>query len=101
MQVDERLARQYRGIAMERMTPRDFDPNRIDPDIDAEPIAALSFLLELPHCLRIDDLVFLVSDDGDSWAGWNPDSIGHIAGMAAPLPRDDLSPRLRVELKQK
>lgn len=57
---------------MEPLTPREFDPNQIHPDGDAEPIVALSFLLELPHCLRIDDLAFLVSDRGGSWPGWNP-----------------------------
>jgi hypothetical protein len=85
---------------MEPITPREFDPSRINPDEDAEPIAALSFLLELPHCLRIDDLVFLVSDRGGSWPGWNPDAIGYATGMSSPAPEDDLKPRFRVEMKQ-
>jgi hypothetical protein len=85
---------------MEQLTPRQFDPNRINPDDDAEPIVALSFLLELPHCLRIDDVAFLVSDRGETWPGWNADAIGHATGMSAPVPEDDLSPRFRVEIKQ-
>jgi hypothetical protein len=85
---------------MEPITPREFDPSRIRPDDDAEPIAALSFLLELPHCLRINDVVFLVSDRGGSWPGWNPDAIGHETGMSAPVPEDDLKPRFRVQIKQ-
>lgn len=85
---------------MEPITPREFNKSRINPDEDAEPIAALSFLLELPHCLRIDDLVFLVSDRGESWPGWNPDAIGYAAGMSAPVPEDDLKPRFRVQIKQ-
>lgn len=68
---------------MEEITPREFDPDRINPDPDAESIAALTFLLELPHCPWIDDLVFLVSDRGGSWPGWSPDAIGHMAGMPA------------------
>jgi len=85
---------------MEEITPPRFDPDRLEPDPDAEPIAALTFLLELPHCLRIDDLVFLVSDRGGSWPGWSPDAIGRMAGMAAPVPEEDLRPRFRVEVKQ-
>lgn len=85
---------------MEPLTPREFDPNRISPDEDAEPIVALSFLLELPHCLRIDDVAFLVSDRGGTWPGWNPDAIGHATGMSMPAPEDDLKPRFRVETKQ-
>jgi len=85
---------------MEPLTPREFDPNRITPNEDAEPIAALSFLLELPHCLRIDDVAFLVSDRGGSWPGWNPDAIGHATGMSMPAPEDDLKPRFRVGIKQ-
>jgi hypothetical protein len=34
---------------MEELKPRQFDPDRIDPDPDAEPISGLTFLLELPH----------------------------------------------------
>ncbi len=85
---------------MEPITPREFNTNRINADEDAEPIAALSFLLELPHCLRIDELVFLVSDRGGSWSGWNPDAIGYATGMSAPVPEDDLKPRFRVQIKQ-
>ena len=85
---------------MEEITPREFDPSRIKPDDDAEPIAALGFLLELPHCLRIDDLVFLVSDRGGSWPGWSSDAIGYATGMSVPVPEDDLRPRFRVEMKQ-
>jgi hypothetical protein len=85
---------------MEPLTPREFDLSRINPDEDAEPIAALSFLLELPHCLRIDDVVFLVSDRGGTWPGWNPDAIGYAIGMSVPVPEDDLKPRFRVEIKQ-
>jgi len=85
---------------MEGITPREFDPNRISPDEDAEPIVALSFLLELPHCLRIDDVAFLVSDRGGTWPGWNPDAIGYATGMSMPAPEDDLKPRFRVEVKQ-
>ena len=85
---------------MEAITPREFDPSRIKPDPDAEPIAALSFLLELPHCLRIADVVFLVSDRGGSWPGWGPDAIGYLTGMSVPVPEDDLKPRFRVEVKQ-
>src|ERR1700726_1849875 len=85
---------------MEAITPREFDPSRIKPDEDAEPIAALSFLLELPHCLRIADVVFLVSDRGGSWPGWGPDAIGYMTGMSVPVPEDDLKPRFRVEVKQ-
>jgi hypothetical protein len=78
---------------MEPLTPRDFDPDRIRPDEDAEPIVALSFLLELPHCLRIDDVAFLVSDRGGSWPGWNPDAIGYATGMCMPAPENDLKPK--------
>ncbi|HET7416630.1 MAG TPA: hypothetical protein VFJ61_03255 [Solirubrobacterales bacterium] len=85
---------------MEELKPRQFDPDRIDPDPDVEQISGLTFLLELPHCLRIDGLIFLVSDRGGSWPGWNPDAIGHMVGMAAPVPEDDLRPRFRVEVKQ-
>lgn len=85
---------------MEPLTPRDFDQDRIRPDEDAEPIVALSFLLELPHCLRIDDVVFVVSDRGGSWPGWNPDAIGYATGMSMPAPENDLKPRFRVEMKQ-
>lgn len=85
---------------MEKIRPRKFDPDRISPEPDAEPIAALTFLLELPHCLRIDDLVFLVSDHGGSWPGWNPDAIGYMAGMGRAIPEDGLKPRIRVEVKQ-
>ena len=82
------------------IVPREFDPDRIDPAPDAEPIVGLSFLLELPHCLRIADLVFLISDRGGSWPGWGSDAIGHMVGMSAPVPEDDLRPRFRVEVKQ-
>ncbi len=85
---------------MEPLTPREFDSTRISPDEDAELIVALSFLLELPHCLRIDDVAFLVSDRGGTWPGWNPDAIGYATGMSMPAPEDDLKPRFRVEIKQ-
>lgn len=85
---------------MEEITPREFDSDRINPDADSESIATLTFLLELPHCLRIDDLVFLVSDRGGSWPGWSSDAIGHMAGISAPVPEEDLRPRFRVEVKQ-
>lgn len=85
---------------MERLNPPPLDPDRILPDPEAESIAALTFLLELPHCLRIDDLVFLVSDRGGSWPGWNPHAIGHMAGFERPIPEDDLRPRFRVHIKQ-
>ena len=44
----------------------------------------MTYLLELPRCLRIDDLVFLVSDHGGSWPGWNPNAIGYMAGLGRP-----------------
>jgi hypothetical protein len=85
---------------MEKIKPPKLDPDRILPAPDAEPIAALTFLLELPHCLRIEELVFLVSDRGGSWPGWNPDAIGHMAGLSRAVPQNDLKPRFRVEVKQ-
>lgn len=57
---------------MKRLARRQFDPNRIKPGDDAEPIVALSLLLELPHCLRIDDVAFLVSDRGGTPCGPRP-----------------------------
>lgn len=86
--------------AIEELNPPPVDPERIDPGPEAEPIAALSFLLELPHCLRIDNLVFLVSDRGGGWAGWNPHAIGHMAGFDRAVPEDDLKPRFRVHIRQ-
>jgi hypothetical protein len=85
---------------MEELNPPLLDPDRILPHPEAEPIAALTFLLELPHCLRIDDLVFLVSDRGGTWRGWNPHAIGHMAGFERAVPEDDLRPRFRVHVKQ-
>jgi hypothetical protein len=85
---------------MEPLNPPPLDPAKIHPGPDAEPIAALTFLLELPHCLRIDDLVFLVSDRGGSWPGWGPDAIGHIAGLEVAVPEADLKPRFKVHIKQ-
>jgi len=85
---------------MEELNLPPLDPDRISPDPGAEPIAALTFLLELPHCLRIDDLIFLVSDQGSKWPGWNPHAIGHMAGFKKPAPEDDLRPRFRVHVKQ-
>src|SRR6187397_2307305 len=79
--------------AIEELNPPPVDPEWIDPGPEAEPIAALTFLLELPHCLRIDNLVFLVSDRGGGWAGWNPHAIGHMAGFDRAVPEDDLKPR--------
>jgi hypothetical protein len=85
---------------MEELNPPPLDPNRILPDPEAEPVAALTFLLELPHCLRIDDLIFLVSDRGGRWSGWNPHAIAHMAGFEKAVPEDDLRPRFRVHIKQ-
>ncbi|HET7417073.1 MAG TPA: hypothetical protein VFJ61_05575 [Solirubrobacterales bacterium] len=85
---------------MEELNPPPLDPEQIDPDPGAEPIAALTFLLELPHCLRIEEAIFLVSDRGGSWPGWNPHAIGHMAGFERALPEDDLRPRFKVHIKQ-
>lgn len=85
---------------MEELNPPPLDPQRIGPEPGAESIAALTFLLELPHCLRIDDLVFLVSDRGGTWPGWNAHAIGHMAGFERAVPENDLRPRFRVHVKQ-
>jgi hypothetical protein len=86
---------------MEEIDPPPLDPEQTSPGSGAEPIAALTFLLELPHCLRIEEAVFLVSDrDGSSWPGWNPHAIGHLAGFERAVPEDDLRPRFRVHVKQ-
>lgn len=76
------------------------DPERTDPGPRAEAIAALTFLLELPHCLRIEEVVFLVSDRGGTWPGWNPHAIGHMVGFDRAVPEDDLTPRFKVHIKQ-
>jgi hypothetical protein len=85
---------------MEPIAPRPFDLDRIepDPDPDAEPILTITFLLELPHCIRVADAVFLVSDRGEGWPGWSPDAMGHMADMA-PLP-EGVEPRYRIALNQ-
>lgn len=85
---------------MKPITPREFDPGRVGPDANAEVISGLSFLLELPHCLRVDHVIFLISARGGSWRGWNPDAIGRMVRMSAPVPEDDLWPRYRVEITQ-
>jgi len=85
---------------MEELNPPPLDPKQIDPGSEAEPIAALTFLLELPHCLRIEEVIFLVSDRGGSWPGWNPHAIGHMAGFKWAAPKDDLRPRFKVHIKQ-
>lgn len=85
---------------MEELNPSPLDPEKIDPGPEAEPIVALTFLLELPHCLRIEEVVFLVSDRGGSWSGWNPHAIDHMAGFERAVPEEDLRPRFRVHIKQ-
>ncbi|HMC50071.1 MAG TPA: hypothetical protein VKH20_05445, partial [Solirubrobacterales bacterium] len=85
---------------MEELNPPPLDPQQIDPGPEAEPIAALTFLLEMPHCLRIEEVIFLVSDRGGSWPGWNPHAIGHMAGFERAAPKDDLRPRFKVHIKQ-
>jgi hypothetical protein len=85
---------------MEELNPLPLDPERIDPGPEAEPIAALTFLLELPHCLRVEEAVFLVSDRGGSWPGWNPHAIGHMAGFERAVPEEDLRPRFKVHIRQ-
>lgn len=92
--------RAHHRLTMEELNPPPLDPERIDPDPEAEPIAALTFLLELPHCLRIEDVVFLASDRGGSWPGWDPHAVGHVAGFERPVPEDDLRPRFRVHIRQ-
>lgn len=87
-------------MSLEHLDLPRFDEEKIDPEPDAPPVAGLSFLLELPHCLRIDGLAFVVSDRGESWPGWGPDALGHMAGMSAPMPEVDLKPRIRVEVAQ-
>lgn len=83
---------------MEEITPREFDPDRILPDPNAEPILTVTFLLELPHCIRVADATFLISDRGEGWAGWSPDAMGYMAELA-PLP-EGLEPRYRIALNQ-
>ena len=83
---------------MESLRPGKFDPKLIDPEPDAEGVLALTFLLELPFCLRIAEARFLVSGGGGGWPGWNGHAIGHIAGMA-PIP-ENLAPLYRVDLSQ-
>ena len=94
-----RAASHHRAF-MEELNPPLLDLERIDPGPEAELIAALTFLLELPHCLRIDEAIFLVSDRGGSWAGWNPHAIGYAAGFERAAPEDDLRPRFKVHIKQ-
>lgn len=83
---------------MEPLEPVDFDPELIDPGPDAEPVFALTFLLELPFVLRIAEVRFLVSGGDSGWPGWNGHAVGHIAGMA-PIP-DELAPLYRIDLRQ-
>ncbi len=72
---------------MEPITPREFDPSRIRPDDDAEPIAALSFLLELPHCLRINDVVFSSATGAGVGPGGIPTRSATKPGCQHPFPR--------------
>lgn len=83
---------------MEPISPRPFDPDQQFPDPDAEAILTVTFLLELPHCLRIGDATFLVSDRGQGWSGWSPDAIGYMAELA-PVP-EGVEPRYRISLRQ-
>jgi hypothetical protein len=87
-------------IALEALNPPPIDPERIDLEPEAEPIAALTFLLELPQCLRIEEAGFLVSDRGGSWQGWNPHAISHTVGFDPVIPEDDLRPRFKVHIRQ-
>ncbi|HEX5610777.1 MAG TPA: hypothetical protein VFX45_11890 [Solirubrobacterales bacterium] len=83
---------------MEPVTPRPFELDRIFPDPEAEPILTVTFLLELPHCIRVADAKFLISDWGDGWPGWSPDAMGYMADVA-PLP-EGVEPRYRIALNQ-
>jgi hypothetical protein len=83
---------------MEPQEPQPFDPDKIDPGPDAEPIFALTLMLELPFSLRIGEVVFLVSGGGGGWPGWNGHAVGYMAGLA-PIP-DGLAPTYRIELRQ-
>jgi hypothetical protein len=51
----------------------------------AEPIAAFTFLLELPYSIRVAGTRFLISESADPWSGWSEEAMGALAGMP-PVP---------------
>lgn len=48
----------------------DFDLDEFLPGPEAEPVLALTFLLELPQCLRITDSCIRAAEPGEPWEGW-------------------------------
>jgi hypothetical protein len=79
------------------VTPDPVDPGQIAPD-GAEPICAVTYLLQLPFCLRVGEVSFLVSDVGEVWEGWNPHAVAHMTEF--PPLRAGLKPYYRISLGQ-
>jgi hypothetical protein len=65
---------------------------------DAEQVWTISFLLELPYSIRIEDARFLVSADAEAWEGWSQEAMGALAGM--PRLPDGVRPTHSIEIKQ-
>jgi hypothetical protein len=67
------------------------DPPPADQDLDAllgddaEPIAVVTFLLELPYSIRVAGTRFLISESAGPWSGWSPEAMGALASMP-PVP---------------
>lgn len=91
------ICRADKNVSVEPITPQPHNPADIFPADDAEPVFTVSFLLELPHSLRIGEVRFLVSDYGEDWPGWSAGALGFMAGFP-PLP-PKRQPRYRIEIK--
>lgn len=62
-------------------TPRDDELEKYFPGPSADPVLTLTFLLELPQCLRIVDSSILAGEPGDPWSGWTHEAMELAAGF--------------------
>lgn len=58
------------------------DPDDWIPGPEAETIFTLSFVFELPQCLRISETSIFVGEPGETWNGWSHAAMAFSAGFS-------------------